>query len=123
MAKTYEEEMLRLFLDDAWGKAGCGLIRRPPPSELRTSEWSLGFEELMRARLVMGALRYGSIGNVEKGGYDRIEYARRKLGTYEMTGNKEALVDVANLMLLEYEEGAGHFQGLDDSEHCAKRGE
>ena len=76
--------------------------------ELRQSEWSFTFEHLMRNRLVMGAMRYGKIHAEGKPRYDRIKGALKRLRQYQATGNLEALVDVANLMLLEFEEGRQH---------------
>lgn len=59
----------------------------------------------MRNRMIQGAFRYGPLGSPGKPQWDRIEYAGRKLQLYKETGNCEYLVDVANLMLLEFVEG------------------
>ena len=40
--------------------------------ELKASEWSPEFEQLMRNRLVMGGLRYGKLGAKGKPVYDRM---------------------------------------------------
>lgn len=90
------------------------------PADLRRSEWSPEFERLMRNRLVLGALRYGRIHAVGKPTYDRAESIIRRARKYQETGNLELLVDVANLCLLEFEEGQHpqrHFAAEDDGEH------
>lgn len=90
---------------------------------LRESEWSTRFETLMRNRLLMGAFRYGKLHEPGKPTFDRVEYMKVKLDRYVETGNIEALVDVANLALLEFEEGQHpkrHFESLDDTSEHAK---
>lgn len=88
--------------------------------ELKDTEWSIEFEKLMRHRLVMGALRYGKIHQLGKPRYDRVESIFKRLIKYSNTGNTEFLVDIANLCLLEFEEGIHsnkHFSSIDDGEH------
>jgi len=46
---------------------------------LYKSEWSPKFEELMRNRLVMGALRYGTLVENKGSKYRRVEDAIRRL--------------------------------------------
>lgn len=111
------------FLDDLW-EDSIGV--RPPRGLdlLRLTEWSPRFERLMRNRLIMGALRYGRLGSEGKPKYDRIESIRKRLNEYERAGNDELLVDVANLCVLEFEEGehpTKHFRAIDDGEHARKR--
>lgn len=106
-------------------------ISPPDPislDELRQSEWSEAFERLMRNRLVMGALRYGRLGAAQKPRYDRVGAICKRINEYSKTGNLELLVDVANLALLEFEEGRHpkrHFSPVDDGEHVGllKKGE
>lgn len=95
---------------------------RPAPSleSLSASEWCDEFEARMRNRLILGALRHGVIGGAGKPRYDRVASARRRLRRYLETGNREHLVDVANMMLLEYVEGEHprkHWAPGDDTEH------
>lgn len=87
--------------------------------ELRETEWSPRFEALMRNRLVIGALRYGRLHAPGKPKYDRVASMIRRLQEYDRTHNKELLVDVANLCLLDYEEGDGEFAAMDEREHVA----
>lgn len=63
------------------------------------------FETLMRNRLIMGALRYGRLHAPGKGTYNRPGGIVKRLQQYQETGNLECLVDIANLALLEFEEG------------------
>jgi hypothetical protein len=90
-------------------------------SELEKSEWSPEFEKLMRNRLLVGALRYGRLRAVGKPAYDRIKGAQKRLKQYQQTGNLETLVDVANMMLLEFVEGQHpmrHFNALSEDHTC-----
>lgn len=88
--------------------------------ELRETQWNSFFEKLMRNRLVMGALRYGKIGAKNKPAYKRVKSMHQRLLKYTKTGNKELLVDVANLCLLEFTEchhPEAHFKAIDDGQH------
>lgn len=88
--------------------------------ELKDTEWSNKFEQLMKNRLIMGALRYGKIHEDNKPTYDRVSSILKRLINYNKTGNTEFLVDIANLCLLEFEEGIHtnkHFNSIDDGEH------
>ena len=94
-------------------------------SELRKTEWSSDFEQLMRNRLLMGAFRYGPIREGNKGKYDYIDSIRKRLEKYEQTGNTEYLVDIANCCLLCHEYGEHpnkHFHSIDDGEHVQVKG-
>lgn len=97
-----------------------GAARRICPSlaELAESEWCAQFEKYMRNRLLMGYFRYGPMG--KKPGYDNIGSAKKRLELYEQTGNLECLVDIANLMMVEFLESdhpLKHFCATDDGEH------
>lgn len=91
--------------------------------ELRKTEWNTEFEEKMRNRLILGAFRYGLL-NRQSLKFNVPDYIRVKLKRYEETGNLEALVDVANLALVEYtlsEHPNKHFKAMDDTtEHASK---
>lgn len=87
---------------------------------LKESEWDKEFEELMRNRLIMGAIRYGRIKASGKPKYDRVASIIKRMKNYEQTGNKEFLVDCANLYMLEFVEchhPQAHFNSIDDGEH------
>ncbi len=91
-----------------------------PLMYLYMTQWSKPFEKLMRARLAMGAMRYGPIGEGDKSKYDRPGTILRKAERYKETGNDELLVDIANMALLEFVEGQHpkkHFKAADDKGH------
>ena len=84
------------------------------------SEWCPEFECLQRARLIMGACRYGPLGAANKPAWDRPPDIKRRIEAYEGDGDLEHLVDVANLCMLEYVEGRHplrHLGGRDDGAH------
>ncbi len=94
--------------------------RKPSLKSLRETEWSPAFEKHMRERLIMGGIRYGLLHEPGKPKYDRIQSAIKRLEKYRQTGNLENLVDIANMCLLEFEEGEHpnrHFKSIDDGEH------
>ena len=103
----------------------------PPPredpiviSELRKTEWSFDFEDLQRARLIIGALRYGKLNAPNKPNWDRPSDMIRRIELYIETHNMEHLVDVGNLAMLEFEEGRHpdrHFLSQDNSQHTEKK--
>ena len=115
---------MNIFLKNLW-RWKCGLpeleTEKMDIDKLRQSEWSLEFEELMRNRLVIGAMRYGRIQSENRPRYDRVSSMIKRLKRYSETGNKEFLVDVANLCLVEFVESKGHFHSIDDGEHLKIR--
>lgn len=92
--------------------------RVPDLDSLRLSERCPEFERLRQNRLVMGAIRYGLLGDKSKPQYDRASCMIRRLNAYGEDKNAEHLVDVANLAMLEFVEG-NHSGVLskDDGEH------
>jgi hypothetical protein len=81
------------FLNNLW-RWKCGLpeleIGKPQTpktspvtfAELRRTEWSVKFENLMRNRLIMGALRYGRLGAANKPKYNRVDSMIKRLSKY-----------------------------------------
>jgi len=109
------------FLKNLW-LWKCGLpeigFEREDYIQLKKTEWSKEFEILMRNRLILGSLRYGKMGKIiDKKRYNRIQSIKSKLLKYFKSPNKELLVDIANLCMLEYEEGEGYFKSEDDKDH------
>lgn len=92
--------------------------------DLEKSQWSDEFETKMRNRLIMGALRYGILGDPAKPTYDNTSSIIKRANLYVETGNLEHLVDIANLCLVEFIDGKHpnrHFHSADDtSEHVSK---
>jgi hypothetical protein len=117
--------MLNFYLSNLW-RWKCNLPENAPVkhielAELQQSEWSAEFEKLMRNRLILGALRYGKIKAEGKPQYDRVSSMIKRLSRYQESGNKEFLVDVANICLLEFVECSHpkqHFHAIDDGEHA-----
>jgi hypothetical protein len=116
---------MRKFLDDLWRDL-AGLPpeeepkKLPPLAALKASEWSTPFEKAMRNRLIMGSFRYGLLRDPKKKNWDRIGRIERECGLYKQDGNDERLVDIANMCLLEFEEGKHpnkHFIAADDKGH------
>lgn len=115
-----------LLRDRLLARAGIHDTRPPKVTlrELATSEWSTEFEQFMRNRLIMGALRYGKLGTPGKPVYDRTSSIQKRLTAYRTTGNKELLVDIANLCLCEFVEcrhPLAHWHSVDDGEHVGVR--
>jgi len=116
----------KFYLNNLW-RWKCGLPEIEPSKpqsitldELQQTEWNVDFEKLMRNRLIMGAMRYGRIGAKNKPKYDRIGSMIKRLEKFKDSGNKEFLVDVANLCLLEFVEcnhPNKHFASIDDGDH------
>lgn len=105
-----------------------GMVETPrlDLEELRVSEWSPEFEELMRNRLLFGAYRYGKIHDNKGSGMDWTGSIEERLELYREDGNLEHLVDIANLCLCEYEVGSHpnrHFGSTDDGVHVERRTE
>ena len=70
--------------------------------------------------MVMGAFRHGLFKSPGKKKFNRVASMLVRLQKYEETGNLEHLVDVANLCMLEYEEGdhpLRHFHSQASAEH------
>ena len=120
MLNTHEVLRQRLLLRAGLGPAVKAKYRL---EDLENSEWSPSFERLMRNRLIMGALRYGTLAvkKCKSHRWDLVGAVQRKIQSYETTGNTEYLVDAANYCLLEFECGnhpLKHFDALDDQDHC-----
>ena len=84
------------------------------------TEWDVEFEQLMKNRLLMGAMRYGKMRQDKKIQYNRVSSTIKRLNKYRADGNKEHLVDAANLCLMEFVEchhPKAHFSAIDDGEH------
>lgn len=121
----YYDYVRMQFFKNAWrvaaGRKPIEYLAVPDTTLLRVSEWSQTFETLMRNRLILGAIRYGRLGSEGKPKYDRITRAAQELELYRKDRNAEHLVDVANMMLLEFEEGDNVFKPLDGGLHNEPR--
>jgi hypothetical protein len=99
--------------------------RKPSLDELKQSEWVPQFEQYMRNRLIMGAIRYQPFAEKRQGhNYDLIGSIRARLDKYEQSGNQEHLVDCANLLMIEFDcpsHPDAHFEAIDDGTHVQER--
>ena len=98
---------------------------RPDLDELREGQWSPEFEQLMRNRLIVGAMRYETFDEKRVDNkYLLMESAITRISRYQETGNQEYLVDAANMLMIEFEcptHANPHFHATDDAEHVEKR--
>ena len=88
-------------------------------------QWSKEFEQAMRNRMAMGYFRYGPLPmQIGKCPYDNVGSIKRRLELYLQDGNREHLVDVANLCLVEFTTHPEKvFCAVDDGEHTNVKGE
>ena len=94
-------------------------------SELKiVSGWIKEFTKLMLDRLLIGSFRYGQKQNPRQGpSYDQMTSIINRARAYQIDGNDEHLVDIANLALIEFYVGRHplkHFSAQDDAHHCEK---
>lgn len=92
---------------------------------IRENKWDKEFEELMRTRFLMGALRYETPEICARARFKgrpwRIETEDiiGRIRKFQLTGNKEFLVDAANLCMVHFQatdHPRAHFEGLDRSD-------
>ena len=93
--------------------------KHPPLAELKQTEWNEEFEVRMRNRMIVGSFRYGRLNDTTRKDFniDHSSIMQALLQKYAETGNKELLVDVANMAMIEYVGNAhpnAHFNALDD---------
>jgi len=129
MLTNHHGYWLNEFLGELWRDVARneGFPHREPSPvswatslDLSRSEWSAQFEAAMRSRLVMGALRYGPLGDGNKPSYDRIAAAIKRLQKFVGTQELDLLVDAANLCLVEFVEGKStlrHWSRGDSDDH------
>ena len=91
----------------------------PTLDEIYRKQWSSEFEDAMRNRMAMGYFRYGwladQIGNAK---FDNIASIKQRLSLYQENRNREHLVDVANLCLVEFATHPEYpFIAVDDGIH------
>ena len=98
----------------------AGVIKPPlAPSleEIRKSQFCDEFEQLRSNRMVMGYFRYGAVKEQPKGKYNNIKSILQRAELYKLDKNKEHLLDIANICMVEWITGEGHFTPMDDGVH------
>ena len=77
------------------------------------------FEEYRKNRMIMGYFRYGSIqSQIGKAKYDNIGSIEHRLSIYKSDHNREHLVDIANLAMIEFATHPNYpFRAVDDGIH------
>jgi hypothetical protein len=79
---------------------------------------------MMRNRLIMGAIRYGRLNAPGKPQYDRVKAIIDRAHEFAKTQNLDLLPDIANLALLEFEEGNDprrHIACRDGGQHVQRK--
>ena len=62
------------------------------------------FEEYRKNRMIMGYFRYGSLqSQIGRSKYDNVGSIEKRLSIYKNDHNREHLVDIANLAMIEFE--------------------
>ena len=94
---------------------------KPTPTldEIYRKQWSSEFEQAMRNRMAMGYFRYGWLADqIGKAKFDNIASIKQRLSLYQENRNREHLVDVANLCLVEFATHPEYpFIAVDDGIH------
>lgn len=93
-------------------------------SEIYQEQWNHEFEQKMRNRLAMGYFRYGPLKDqIGRHPYDNVKSIEERLQAYIKTHNREHLVDIANLALVEFTVHPEFpFKSSDDGIHTPKKG-
>lgn len=94
----------------------------PSLDEIYATQWSPEFEQLMRNRLAMGFFRYGALPKqIGCHKYDNLGSIEKRLSLYRENKNRELLVDIANLALVEFVVHPEHpFKPVDDGVHAER---
>ena len=81
------------------------------------------FEEYRKNRMIMGYFRYGSLqSQIGRSKYDNIGSIEKRLSIYKSDHNREHLVDIANLAMIEFATHPDYpFNPSDDGVHAAKK--
>jgi hypothetical protein len=86
-------------LDEAARNKRCSSFLAHRQTIWPEAGWDQRFDDLRMSRLRMGHLRYGVYGRNQ---YDAIGSCLQRLDEYVLTGNQEHLVDIVNLIEIEW---------------------
>ncbi len=81
------------------------------------------FERYRKNRMIMGYFRYGSLqSQIDKAQYNNVGSIAKRLSLYSRGHNREHLVDIANLAMIEFATHPDYpFNPSDDGEHTARK--
>ncbi len=106
-------------------QAGVFEPAEPAPSidEIARSQSCPQFEEYRKNRMIMGYFRYGSLqSQMGRAKYDNIGSIEKRLLLYRGDKNREHLVDIANLAMIEFATHPDYpFRPSDDGVHAARK--
>jgi hypothetical protein len=114
---TITEHIRKHLFEQILGVPTKGFKNMPSLESLRQTEWNDKFFESCKARMVMGAFRYGLINTPNKPEHDHMQDIKNRAQAYIETGNDELLCDIVNMAMVEFTEGRHpnkHFKSTDD---------
>lgn len=121
MSKTVHDFLRERLL------ANAGIFEPLPPAptldEIAKIQSCPQFERYRKNRMIMGFFRYGSLADqIGKSKYDNVGSIARRLALYNKDRNREHLVDIANLAMIEFATHPDYpFNAVDDGEHTDRR--
>lgn len=98
---------------------GSKIIELRWPEGVPDTEMSREFMQGMLDRTAVGFFKYGLMTDAAANGVDQIESARKRIERYLETGNTEWLIDVANMVLIEFkhpQHPEAHYRPTDSDE-------
>lgn len=117
MPKTVHDYLRARLLE----KAGIFISVKPAPSlaEIERLQSCPQFERYRKNRMLMGYFRYGSLqSQIGKAKYDNVGSIQKRLSIYKSDRNREHLVDIANLAMIEFATHPDYpFRASDDGIH------
>lgn len=121
MSKTIHDYLRARLLE----QAGIFAPVEPAPSleEIERLQSCPQFEAYRKNRMLMGYFRYGSLrSQIGKDKYDNVGSIEKRLSIYKSDHNREHLVDIANLAMVEFATHPDYpFRAADDGVHTDKK--
>ena len=115
--KTVHDNLRARLLE----QAGIFASVEPAPTleEIERFQSCPQFEAYRKNRMLMGYFRYGSLrSQIGKAKYDNIGSIEKRLSIYKSDHNREHLVDIANLAMVEFATHPNYpFRAADDGVH------
>lgn len=94
----------------------------PSLDEIERLQSCRQFDEYRKNRMIMGYFRYGSLrSQIGKAKYDNVGSILKRLSIYKSDHNREHLVDIANLAMIEFATHPNYpFRATDDGVDTAR---